>query len=29
VVRGRAGEVPGGMWVLAGLSAVFYALYPY
>ena len=29
VVRGRAREVPGGMWVLAGLSALFYALYPY
>jgi AGZA family xanthine/uracil permease-like MFS transporter len=29
VVRGRAREVPGGMWALAGLSALFYALYPY
>lgn len=29
VVRGRAREVPGGMWALAGLSALFYVLYPY
>ena len=29
VVRGRPGEVPGGMWVLAGVSALFYVLYPY
>ncbi|HET6360658.1 MAG TPA: NCS2 family permease [Gemmatimonadota bacterium] len=29
VATGRAREVPGGMWALAGLSALFYALYPY
>lgn len=29
VVSGRGREVPGGMWTLAGLSAVFYILYPY
>ena len=29
VVRGRPREVPGGMWVLAGLSALFYVFYPY
>jgi AGZA family xanthine/uracil permease-like MFS transporter len=29
VVAGRAGEVPGGMWVLGALSALFYVLYPY
>lgn len=28
-VTGRAGEVPAGMWVLAGLSALFYVFYPY
>jgi AGZA family xanthine/uracil permease-like MFS transporter len=28
-VRGKAREVPGGMWALAGLSALFYVLYPY
>lgn len=28
-VTGRAGEVPAGMWALAGLSALFYAFYPY
>ncbi|HET9333889.1 MAG TPA: NCS2 family permease [Gemmatimonadota bacterium] len=29
VVRGRPREVPGGMWVLAGVSALFYVFYPY
>jgi AGZA family xanthine/uracil permease-like MFS transporter len=29
VVRGKLREVPGGMWVLAGLSALFYVFYPY
>ena len=29
IVRGRAREVPGGMWALAALSALFYVLYPY
>ena len=29
VLRGRPREVPGGMWVLAGLSALFYVFYPY
>ena len=29
VATGRAREVSGGMWVLAGLSALFYVLYPY
>lgn len=29
VVRGRPGEVPGGMWILAGVSALFYVFYPY
>ena len=29
IVRGRFGEVPGGMWVLAALSALFYVFYPY
>ena len=29
VAAGRAREVPGGMWALAGLSALFYLLYPY
>lgn len=28
-LTGRAREVPGGMWVLGGLSALFYVLYPY
>ena len=28
-VRGRFGEVPGGMWALAALSALFYVFYPY
>jgi AGZA family xanthine/uracil permease-like MFS transporter len=29
VVRGRFREVPGGMWALAGLSALFYVFFPY
>ncbi len=29
VLTGRAREVPGGMWALAGLSSLFYVLYPY
>jgi AGZA family xanthine/uracil permease-like MFS transporter len=29
LARGRAREVPGGMWALAALSALFYAFYPY
>ncbi|HJR53879.1 MAG TPA: NCS2 family permease [Gemmatimonadota bacterium] len=29
VLTGRAREVPGGMWALAALSALFYVLYPY
>ena len=29
VAAGRAREVPGGMWTLAGLSALFYLFYPY
>lgn len=28
-VTGRAREVPAGMWVLGGLSTLFYVLYPY
>lgn len=29
VVAGRAREIRGGMWVLAGLSLLFYVFYPY
>jgi len=29
LVAGRAREVPLGMWILAAMSAVFYAFYPY
>lgn len=29
VATGRVREVPGGMWALGGLSALFYVLYPY
>jgi AGZA family xanthine/uracil permease-like MFS transporter len=29
LLTGRAKEVPPGLWVLAALSAVFYAVYPY
>ncbi|HUP01794.1 MAG TPA: NCS2 family permease [Gemmatimonadota bacterium] len=29
IATGRAREVPGGMWALGGLSALFYIFYPY
>ena len=29
VITGRAREVPPAMWVLAGMSLVFYTVYPY
>jgi AGZA family xanthine/uracil permease-like MFS transporter len=29
LLSGRAREVPTGLWVLGGLSVIFYILYPY